>query len=146
MLTKNLTLSFIFLMCLVIVSCKGKDESGQNPLDNRLLGKWNVISKTDTERIGDKEIEREQELYSKGEKTYEFTDNNKLIIVYGHGKGQTTLPTWMTDGKLFIGQDHPYKEPYTVTFSGNRATLFKVEEDRKDGQIVTETEEVILER
>lgn len=85
-------------------------------------------------------------MYSKGEKTYEFTDNNKLIIIDGHGRGQTTLPTWMTDGKLFIGQDHPNKEPYTVTFSGNRATLVKVEQEKKDGQTVIETEEVILER
>ncbi|PVY42375.1 hypothetical protein [Pontibacter virosus] len=146
MLIRNLTLPLILLMCLLSVSCKGKDESGQNPLDDRLLGKWNVISKTDTEKIANQETEREQERYDRGEKTYEFTENNKLIIVDGQGQHQVTLPVWMDGGKLFIGQDHPNKVPYTVSFSGNSTILVKVEEDKKDGLVVTKMEEVVLER
>ncbi|WP_018478879.1 hypothetical protein [Pontibacter roseus] len=146
MLTKKISLVLLLFLSLVFVSCKDKNESGQNPLDSRLLGKWIVISKTDTEKIEGQEIEREQDQYSKGEKTYEFTDNNKLIIVDGNGRSQTTLPVWMDGAKLFIGQDHPNKQPYTVTFSENKATLVKVEDGKEDGQKVTKTEEVVLER
>ncbi|WP_161888306.1 hypothetical protein [Pontibacter russatus] len=145
MLTKNLPLLVLLFVSLIAVSCKAKGETGQNPLDNRLLGKWHVRSKTDTDTIGSQEIEREQELYDKGEKTYEFTGNNTLIIG-GKGQPQTTLLVWMDGGKLFFGQNHPDKTPYTVTFSGNRALLVKVEQDKKDGQVVTETEEVVIER
>ena len=52
----------------------------------------------------------------------------------------------MKAGKLFIGRNHPNKTPYTVTFSGKRATLVKVENDTVDGQVMTESEEVVLEK
>ncbi|MFD2247602.1 hypothetical protein [Pontibacter ruber] len=122
MLTRILSFKLLLFVCLVSVACQKKDETGQSPLDTRLLGKWNVISKTNTKKTGNQETEREQELYDKGEKTYEFTYNNRLVIE-SKGQLQVMLPVWMEGGKLFIGQDHPDKEPYTITFPGNRAIL-----------------------
>ena len=78
---RNLSFVIIFFVCLVSTSCKEKDETGQPPLVSRLLGKWQVISKTDTDSIGNQETKREQDLYTKGEKTYEFTNSNKLLVV-----------------------------------------------------------------
>ncbi|GGK78444.1 hypothetical protein ACD591_09090 [Rufibacter glacialis] len=137
----NLLLLFFFL---VTTACS--DDSGQNPTDHRLLGKWNVLSKTKTETFPGEAPEVEKEGYDAGEKTYTFTADGKLVIVDGHGNHSTTLPAWMDGDKLFIGQNHPNKQPYTVTIEGQRALLVKEETTTKDGRTLLKIEEVLLER
>jgi hypothetical protein len=149
MFSRQLVFLFILSIATFSASCqdsKDKDESGLNPIDNRLVGKWDVRSKTDTEEVKGVEKETEHEVYQPGEKTYEFTAANKLIITDGFGRKQITLPVWMVEGKLYIGQYHQNKVPYTVAFTENGLTLVKEEEKLEDGQVFVQQEVVVLER
>ncbi|WP_266202372.1 hypothetical protein [Pontibacter kalidii] len=149
MFSRQLVFLFILSIATLSASCqdsKDKDESGLNPIDNRLVGKWDVRSKTDTEKVKGAEKETDRDVYQPGEKTYEFTAANKLIITDGFGRKQTTLPVWMVEGKLYIGQYHQNKVPYTITFTENGLRLVKEEESHEDGEITMQQEVVVLER
>lgn len=149
MFSKQLIFFLILSVATLSASCQGskdKDESGLNPIDNRLVGKWDVRSKTDTEEVKGVEQETEHEVYQPGEKIYEFTAANKLIITDGFGQKQTTLPVWMVEGKLYIGRYHQNKAPYTVEFTENGLKLVKHEEEHEDGNVTVQLEVVVLER
>lgn len=149
MLVRQIFLFLVLFVAAFSASCqdsKDKDESGQNPIDNRLVGKWNVRSKTDTEEVNGAVKETDRDVYQTGEKTYEFTPDGKLVITDGFGSHQTTLPVQMMEGKLYIGQFHQDKEPYTLTFTATGLEVVKRELEQKDGQTITEQEVVVLER
>ena len=147
MLARQLFIMLILTVAALSASCqdgKDKDENGQNPIDNRLVGKWDVLSKTDTEEVKGVEKQTDRDDYQPGEKTYEFTAANQLVITDGFGHHQTTLPVWMVEGKLYIGQYHKDKAPYTLVFTENGVQLVKVEETHKDGEVVLQKEVVVL--
>jgi|SRR5690606_207315 len=121
----------------------------QNNLDQRLIGKWGVLSKSETESVKGVQRSMEEDTYTPGEKTYEFSADNKITIteVEGQETETETKPAWMENGKLYIGKKKRNKAPYTIEYSGdNKITLTKEEQDRDDGEIVTEVEKVVLER
>lgn len=149
MFVRQFFILLMFSVATLSASCqenKDKEADGQNPIDNRLLGKWDVLSKTDSEEVRGVEKETDRDTYQPGEKTYEFTAENKLIITDGFGRHQTTLPVWMLEGELYIGQYHTDKEPYTLSFTETGLTMVKKEEERKDGEVIVQQEVVVLER
>ncbi|MHC2991291.1 hypothetical protein OB13_06735 [Pontibacter sp. HJ8] len=149
MFVRQFFIILMFSIATLTASCqnsKEKDENGQNPIDNRLIGKWDVRSKTDTEEVKGVKKETDREEYQPGEKTYEFTVDNKLIITDDFGRYQTTLPVQMMEGKLYLGQFHKGKEPYTLAFTENRLEMVKKEEEQENGQVVVQQQVVVLER
>lgn len=115
-------------------------------LDQKLIGKWEAISKIETEKTSGTVTDLDKDIYKAGEKTYEFTKNNKLIITQGFGKHKEELPAWTQGNKLFIGKNHKNKDPYLVTYEQGRIKLLKTETKTKKGKTIIETEEVILKR
>ena len=137
---KNL-LIILFTFTSVYTFAQGKAN-----LDQKLIGKWEAIAKNETKKTGGKVVDLDKETYKTGEKTYEFTKNNKLIITQGFGKHREELPAWTQANKLFIGKDHPNKDPYIITYEQGRVRLLKTEIKQKKGKTIVETEEVILKK
>lgn len=115
-------------------------------LDKKLIGKWAAISKLETEKIGNQTIDLDKDLYKSGEKSYEFTKNNKVTITQGFGKHKEQLPAWSVGNKLYIGKDHKNKDPYIITYGKDTVKLLKTETKTKKGKTIVETEEIILKR
>ena len=115
-------------------------------LDQRLIGKWKVISKIEIDKKDGVITETERELYKAGEKTYEFTKKNTVIINQGFGKHKEELPATSDGAKLFIGKSSKNKIPYLVTIEQGKARLLKTETKTKKGKTIVETEEVTLQR
>lgn len=115
-------------------------------LDKKIIGKWEAISKVETEKTSGIVTDLDKDLYKAGEKTYEFTKNNKLIIIQGFGKHKEELPAWTQGNKLFIGKNHKNKDFYMITYEQGRTKLLKTETKTKKGKTIIETEEVILKR
>ena len=114
--------------------------------DEKLLGKWKVLSKIETDKTNGVITEQDTDLYTEGEKTYEFTKKNTVIIIQGHGKHREELPVRSQGDKLFIGKYKANKTPYIVSYEEDHATLLKTETKTKKGKTVVETEEVSLQR
>ncbi|WP_316845048.1 hypothetical protein [Pedobacter psychrodurus] len=110
------------------------------------MGKWKAISKIEIDKKDGVVTETERELYKAGEKTYEFTKKNTVIIIQGFGKHKEELPAISDGGKLFIGKSNKNKTPYLVTIQQGKARLLKTETKTKKGKTIVETEEVILQR
>lgn len=149
MLARQLFIILILFVAGFSASCqhsRDKDENGRNPIDNRLIGKWDVRSKTDTEEVNGAVKETDRDVYQPGEKTYEFTKDGRLVITDGFGRHQTTLPVQMTEGKLYVGEFRKGKEPYSLTFTATGLEMVKREGEQKDGQTIVEQEVVVLER
>lgn len=134
-----------FILLFVSV---GFYASAQNKpvIDQRLMGKWKAISKIETDKVNGAVTENEEELYKAGEKTYEFTQKNTVIIIEGFGKHKEELPAVSADNKLFIGKSGKHKTPYSVSFEQDKIKLLKTETKTKKGKTIVETEEVILQR
>ncbi|WP_316826995.1 hypothetical protein [Pedobacter miscanthi] len=115
-------------------------------LDQRLIGKWKAISKIEIDKTNGVVTENDKELYKAGEKTYEFTKKNTIIITQGFGKHREELPAVSDGNKLFIGKSNKHKTPYLVTVQQNKITLLKTETKTKKGKTIVETEEVLLQR
>ncbi|MET4141788.1 hypothetical protein [Pedobacter sp. UYP1] len=115
-------------------------------LDQKLIGKWEAISKVETEKTSGIVTDLDKDIYKTGEKTYEFTKNNKLVIIQGFGKHKEELPAWTQGNKLFIGKNHKNKDSYIITYEPGRIKLLKTETKTKKGKNIIETEEVILKR
>lgn len=115
-------------------------------LDQKLIGKWEAVSKIETEKTGGTVTDLDKDIYKAGEKSYEFTKNNKVIITQGFGKHKEELPAWTQGNKLFIGKNNKNKDAYTITYTQGRTTLLKTETKTKKGKTIIETEEVILKR
>jgi hypothetical protein len=90
--------------------------------------------------------ETDRELYKAGEKTYEFTKKNTVIITQGFGKHKEELPAVNDGSKLFIGKSNKNKTPYLVTIQQGKVRLLKTETKTKKGKTIIETEEVMLQR
>jgi hypothetical protein len=115
-------------------------------LDQKPIGKWEAISKVETEKTSGIVTDLDKDIYKTGEKTYEFTKNNKLVIIQGFGKHKEELPAWTQGNKLFIGKNHKNKDSYIITYEPGRIKLLKTETKTKKGKNIIETEEVILKR
>lgn len=137
---KNLLL--IALTFVSFYSCAQNKAS----LDQKLIGKWEAITKIETEKTNGTVTELDKDIYKAGEKKYEFTKNNKVIITEGFGKHTEELPAWTQGNKLFIGKDHKNKDPYLITYEQGRTKLLKTETKTKKGKTIIETEEIILKR
>lgn len=115
-------------------------------LDQKLIGKWEAVSKIETEKTSGTVTDLDKDIYKAGEKSYEFTKNNKVIITQGFGKHKEELPAWTRGNKLFIGKNNKNKDAYIITYTQGRTTLLKTETKTKKGKTIVETEEVILKR
>lgn len=135
------------LILLLLVSIGFHSYAQNKPgIDQRLIGKWKAISKIETDKINGAVKEIDKELYKAGEKTYEFTKKNTVIITQGFGKHKEELPALSQGSKLFIGKTEKNKTPYIVTLQQGKTTLLKTETKIKKGKTIVETEEVILQR
>jgi hypothetical protein len=135
------------LFILLFVSIGFHSVAQNKPgIDQKLIGKWKAISKIEIDKVNGAITDNDQELYKAGEKTYEFTPQNTVIIIQGFGKHKEELPAISRDSKLFIGKSGKNKTPYMVTFEEHKARLLKVETKTKKGKTIVETEEVILQR
>lgn len=119
---------------------------GTANLDQQIIGKWEAISKIETETSNGTVTDLDKDLYKAGEKTYEFTKNNTVIITQGFGRHREELPAWTEGSKLFIGKKHKNKDAYIVTYEQGTTKLLKTETKTKKGKTIVETEEVILKR
>jgi hypothetical protein len=135
------------LFILLFVSI-GLHAYAQNKptLDQRLIGKWKAISKIEIDKTDGVITETDRELYKAGEKTYEFTKKNTVIITQGFGKHKEELPAVSDGSKLFIGKSNKNKTPYIVTLQQGKTRLLKTETKTKKGKTIVETEEVMLQR
>ena len=130
---------------LIIFVAIGIHAQAQNKsLDQKLIGKWKAISKIEIEKTNGAVSETEKELYKAGEKSYEFTKKNTVIISQGYGKHKEELPAFSQANKLFLGKDNKNKTPYIVSFGQGKVKLLKTETKTKKGKNIVETEEVIL--
>lgn len=135
------------LVILVLVSIGFNSYAQQkNTTAQSLLGKWKAISKIETDKEDGLVTETEKEFYKSGEKTYEFTKKNTVIITQGFGKHQEELPFRSQNNQLFIGKYSKKKTPYVITFQQRRLKMVKSESKLKEGITVSDVEEVILER
>lgn len=135
--------SLIILLTLTSFYASAQDKA---TLDPKLIGKWEAVSKIEIEKTSGKVIDSEKEIYKAGEKTYEFTKNNKLIITQGFGRHKEELASWTQGNKLFIGKNHKNKDPYLITYEPGRVKLLKTETKTKKGKTIVETEELILKK
>lgn len=113
-------------------------------LDPKLIGKWKAVSKIETDKTNGVVTDLDKEIYKAGEKSYEFTKKNTVIITQGFGKHQEELPAASDGNKLFIGKSNKNKTPYIVTISAGKIKLLKTETKTKKARKIIETEEVIL--
>jgi hypothetical protein len=135
------------LLILLFVSIGLHSYAQTKPaLDQRLIGKWKAISKIEIDKTNGVVTETDRELYKAGEKTYEFTKKNTVIITQGFGKHKEELPAVSDGSKLFIGKSNKNKTPYIVTFQQGKTGLLKTETKTKKGKTIVETEEIILQR
>lgn len=134
------TLLLIFFVAIGIQS----HAQSKIAVDQKLIGKWKAISKIEIEKTNGAITETEKELYKAGEKSYEFTKRNSVIIVQGFGKHKEELPAVSEANKLFIGKENKNKIPYLVSFEQGKIRLLKTETKTKKGKKIIETEEVIL--
>ncbi|WP_025145008.1 hypothetical protein [Pedobacter jeongneungensis] len=134
---------FILFFVSIGIHAYAQNKSG---LDQRLIGKWKTISKIETDKTNGAVTESDKELYKAGEKTYEFTKKNTVIITQGFGKHREELPAVSDGNKLFIGKPNKNKTPYLITFQQNKISLLKTETKTKKGKTIVETEEVLLQR
>lgn len=135
----------LFIILLTLLSFYSRAQS-KAILDHKLIGKWEAISKIEIEKTSGTVTDEDKDIYKTGEKTYEFTKNNKVIITQGFGKHIEELPAWTQGNKLFIGKNHKNKDSYLITYEQGRIKLLKTETKTKKGKTIVETEEVILKR
>jgi hypothetical protein len=135
-------------LIIVLFVSIGLQVHAQNKatLDQRLIGKWKAISKIEIDKTDGVVTETDRELYKAGEKTYEFTKKNTVIITQGFGKHKEELPAVNDASKLFIGKSNKNKTPYLVTIQQGKVRLLKTETKTKKGKTIVETEEVMLQR
>lgn len=133
------------LVILLTFACFYSYAQSKISLDQKLIGKWEAVSKIETEKTSGTVTDLDKDIYKAGEKSYEFK-NNKVIITQGFGKHKEELPAWTQGNKLFIGKNNKNKDAYIITYAQRRTTLLKTETKTKKGKTIVETEEVILKR
>lgn len=135
------------LVILVLVSIGFNSYAQQKPSTvQSIIGKWKAVSKIETDKENGVVTKTEKELYKSGEKTYEFTKKNTVIITQGFGRHKEELPFRNQNNQLFIGKYDKNKAPYVVTFDQAGIKLVKSESKVKKGKTISEVEEVILTR
>lgn len=107
--------------------------------DPKLLGKWQVLTKSETEKDGPIVVESKNKIYTAGQKTYEFSD--KSVVISETGDEVKTKAVTYSDHSLTIGDNK-----YTYSVDGKKLRLTEVETKTKKGKSIVETEEYVLER
>ncbi|MBC6111874.1 hypothetical protein ACFOG5_06710 [Pedobacter fastidiosus] len=136
----------VLILFLFVATSVQLHAQSKLSVDPTLVGKWKAISKIEIDKTNGVITETDKDLYKAGEKTYEFTKKNTVIIVQGFGKHKEELPAYSQGNKLFVGKDSKNKTPYVVTFEQGKTKLLKTETKIKKGKTIIETEEVILTR
>ncbi|AFD07860.1 lipocalin family protein [Solitalea canadensis] len=107
--------------------------------DPKLLGKWQVLTKSENEKDGPIVIESKNKIYTAGQKTYEFSD--KSVVISETGDEVKTKAVTYSNNSITIGDNK-----YTYSIDGKKLTLTEVETKTKKGKSIIETEEYVLER
>jgi len=134
------------LFFLLLISNSLLFAQNNNSLATKLISKWKAVSKVETEKTDGKVTDTDNEIYKTGEKSYEFTKKNTVIITQDFGKHKEELPISISGNKVFIGKANKSKDPYIFNFEQGKLKLIKTETETKKGKKIIETEVVILQQ